>query len=245
MIKCFFKTIRYLLSISLCLLIGCATEKIRQHQPFDFSTVGQLKLELDGIDHDLNPEEISKQVADNLLSWNYPIGKGDSEAFSHKLIVKVGDVAYGSTPAGFSFSSGNSDPRALDFQKTDVLPISCQLTSLTHPDQTTELTMGFTAKQSKLLPLGKDKLADRISTVCFNLLHEIKWPLQNDQSQATSSTSKTPSWMPEVRIEEAKPAPNTKTPSPGSTVLPEEEPKRDLIIHNQGNPVIFHWGQER
>jgi hypothetical protein len=32
------------------------------------------------------------------------------------------------TPIGFSFSSGSPDPRAGDFQKMDVIAITCQLT---------------------------------------------------------------------------------------------------------------------
>lgn len=118
-------------------------------------------------------QEMVAQVSGNLADWGYPIGIKGSQPFSHTLTPEAGLIELSETPPGFSFSFGNSDPRAIDFQKANVLPISCELTSIAHPEQSTYLHMDFAAgnlfdKQTGI-SISPDKLVDHISTVCFNL----------------------------------------------------------------------------
>ena len=238
--------------IALCGLLGCTPDLVKKQQPFDFSNLGRIELQLAGIDTSVSPTDIGQQVSKNLVGWDYPVGTKDGLAFSHVLKATVGLVEHGSTPTGFSFSPGNSDPRAIDFQKTDVLPISCQLTSIAQPGQTSELSMGFTASRADKRPLASDKLTDHISTVCFNLLRELKWP---EKPQTDSHETIKPGWIPEIRIE-TKEAPVTPVipatkdaPVDNSNDtdnnVPINEPRKQIIIHNQGSPVILHFGHER
>jgi hypothetical protein len=128
--------------------------------------------------------------------------------------------------------------------------------------------MDFMAERSDKAYLAIDKLADHISTVCFNLLTEVKWPLK-EKPAAQGRTIKSPSWIPEIRIEDkvttddptttSVTSPTTssgqdvKTPASEKIAKPEEpkvriqrdEPRRQIIIHNQGSPVILEFGYER
>jgi hypothetical protein len=246
------QTAGYLYLITLCGSLGCTPDLVKKQQPFDFSNLGRIELQLVGIDPSVSPTDIGQQVSKNLVSYNYPIGAKDRLAFSHVLKATVGLVEHGSTPAGFSFSSGNSDPRAMDFQKADVLPISCELTAIAHPEQTGELSMGFTASDIDKHSLAPSKLADHISTVCFNLLREIKWPEQpNTQTHETIK----PGWIPEIRIETKEapvspvkkdaPVDNTDNVDVENQAPANNEARKQIIIHNQGSPVIFQFGHER
>jgi len=227
--------------IALYGLTSCAENKIKTQQQLDLNQVKRIELHIDALDQTALPEEVKQQVTSNLLDWDYPIGAKDGLAFSHTLKATVGNVEHGNTPTGFSFSSGNSDPRAMEFQKADVLPISCELTSIAHSEQSSALTMGFTASQTDPRSLSTDKLVDHISTVCFTLLHELKWPEKPEQ---TSVPPRKTSWIPEIRIE-SQSAPAPETNNPDNQAFKAEQPKKDLIIHNQGSPVILHWGHER
>jgi hypothetical protein len=238
--------------IAFCGVIGCTTDLVKKQQPLDFSNVGRIELQLDGVDSTASSDEIGQQVVKNLAEWGYPLGAKDNQPFSHTLKATVGKIEHGDTPTGFSFSSGNSDPRALDFQKADVLPISCQLAAITHPEQSGELNMELMASEKDKQALVSNKQADHISTVCFNLLRELKWsePLKTDGLESIK-----PSWMPEIRIETKEipvnPA-NKVMPDNAKDTLEVEEKetattdvKKQIIIHNQGSPVIFQFGHER
>jgi hypothetical protein len=178
---------------------------------------------------------LATRVSKNLLDWGYPMGIQGNQAFSHVLTAEAGAIEHSETPIGFSFSSGNSDPRAIDFQKTDVIPISCELTSIAQPEQTVYLHMDFAAGR----PLGADKLADHIGTVCFNLLNELDWPAK----PTAPSSSIAPRWIPEVRIETVT-APEKAT-APGKTITSDSEDRKQIIIHNEGSPLILKFGHER
>ncbi len=248
-----------LLSFCSILLLGiaaCATNSLKKQQAFDFSNPGRIELQITTNDPSLSIETTRLEVSKNLADWDYPMGAREGESVSHVLKATVGSVEYGDTPTGFSFSSGDSDPRALGFQKTFVLPIICQLSSITHPEQSGELKLGFSTDEASKTFLRVDKLADHISTVCFNLLTELKWPIKPKQSTDTT-TIKSPSWMPEIRIEtkEApvvepveKVTPNKPNDNNGietKTVAPTTEHRKQIIIYNQGSPVILELGHER
>ena len=242
---------------ALCGLIGCTPDVVKKQQPFDFNHPGQIELQLEGIDSSVSSADIGQQVVNNLAEWGYPIGAKDNQPFSHVLKATVGKIEHANTPTGFSFSAGNSDPRAIDFQKADVLPIRCELSTIDHPEQSGELNMDLMASEADKLALVSGKLADHISTVCFNLLRELKWP---EPHKTNGQNSVAPSWMPEIRIEtkEAPTNPGTKSapsdPADKAEVEVEEsaneEPanknaRKQIVIHNQGSPVIFQFGHER
>ena len=235
-----------------CALTACVPGLEKQQATFDTATVKRIEVTIGKIKPSLLSSTMSQQemvarVSGNLADWGYPIGSIGNEAFSHTLTAEIGLVELSATPPGFSFSIGNSDPRAIDFQKADVLPISCELASIAHPGQTTHLHMDFAVgnsiTQQTGLSISPDKLIDHISTVCFNLLSELDWP---DKTPNQPSSSLKPSWMPEVRIETVtSPSEAGKAVVPGKTVTSNNEGRKQIVIQNQGSPVIFSFGHER
>ncbi len=255
------------------LLSACTSTPIKNAEMFNTSEVKLIKLNIERVDAQTlgistSAQELTAQIKKNLIEWGYPIESKDNDTYSHTLNVSVNPIEHqASTPTGFSFSSGNSDPRAVDFQKTDVLPITCELSSIADPKQSAPLSMSFTAnsrlwsnKQSRY-SLSSDKLVDHISTVCFNLLNDLKWP---NKKQNLAIPSVTPSWIPEIRIEtiEEQSAPKALKPltndaskasqpaetsqAPKSVETSEtKEGRKQIIIHNQGTPVIIKFGYER
>ena len=267
--KTMIKQLCFLAALSLA---ACAKQPVKTQLALDLSNPGEIELHVDANNTSEPLETIAQTVANNLKHWDYPVVISPNPKVSHLLIATVGTVAKGSSPAGFSYSAGNSDPRSLEFQKMDVLPINCFIKSSLHPEQASELSMDFMADKSDKAYLAADKLADHIGTVCFNLLTEVKWPLKEkptDQGGAVTS----PGWIPEIRIEDKittddpittplSPPPTSpttaseqevKTPESKNNANPEEpkvriqrdEPRRQIIIHNQGSPVILEFGYER
>lgn len=250
---------------------------------------------------------MAEQVAKNLGTWGYPVEADQSRgggSYSHVMEAKVGAIAHKSTPAGFSFTIGNSDPRALDFQKADALPVDCELRTAGRKDKAS-LYMDFVAGEklknagdaAKRDPAILGTYVEHIATVCFNLLEDLKVPRRKPKPDGAAAGS-TPAWMPEVRIEirdkpadalsvpapsmapaaasAPKPAPAavSKAPAasssvkPGSTPPPnapeahsepaaatppvatetrmdQEEGRKQMVIHNQGSPIILEFGYER
>lgn len=213
-------------------------------------------------------KEWAARVSKNLGGWGYPVEAGDGD-YSHILEARIGKVEHKSTPTGLSFSIGNSDPRAPEFQKADVLPVDCVLYPAGRPQEVAHMYMDFVAGSDATSP---ENLVNHAGTVCFNLLGELK--LARAQAPAgTASTPGSPSWMPEVRIEVVeKPVPGSKPvvpaaatpvspPNPASkpatpVAQPPAEPsvqtesrtgggRKQIIIHNQGAPVILEFGYER
>jgi len=266
------------------LLSACASGPKKNDEMFNTSAVKLIQLDIEPFDQQAlgistARQEMTEQVKKNLADWGYPIEIMGGKAYTHTLKVKVDPVEHGApTPTGFSFSTGNSDPRSSDFQKADVLPVSCELTSIAHPEQSLLLSMGFTAnsmpwgdKQGRYA-ISSDKLVDHISTVCFNLLNDLKWP---DKTQNLVVPAIKPSWIPEIRIEtveepaklkEIKPAsdaseipktsvaseipktsetPETPKTSEASTTSETKGGRKQIIIYNQGSPVIIKFGYDR
>jgi hypothetical protein len=227
--------------LALLELASCTPGIVNKQQAFDFSHPERIDLVIITQEPDALPLGINQQVVKNLQESGYPVGDKAGSAFSHTLTATVGLVTRGNTPTGFSYSSGNSDPRALEFQKMDVLPINCTLTAINAPEQSSELSMGFTASATDRRALDNAKLTDHISTVCFNVLREVKWPKPKPAEAPTRTQS---SWLPEVQIE-TKETPVAAGATEEESNRVEEEPRKEIIIHNQGTPVILHFGHER
>lgn len=225
-------------------LSACTTSPEKPQTPFNAALVKQLKVKVNATDSS-NPEATAAQVAKNLAGWGYPIALNDTNTASHTLTAMVGAIKHSQTPTGFSFSSGNSDPRAMEFQKMQVLPISCEITSLTQPEQNVFLQMDFGAEGvfSKRANISDATLIDHISTVCFNLLSELAWP---EKAALQSLADDKVRWMPEVRIENVT---ESVTGQPeqllGKKVTRASDGRKQIIIHNLGSPVILQFGHER
>ncbi|MCK9397120.1 MAG: hypothetical protein M0Q44_16210 [Methylobacter sp.] len=224
------------------LLTACAPGLEKKPTQIDTASVKRIEFRIGTVKQpSLKPvlaqQDAVARIGKNLAGWGYPVGTEDHQVFSHTLTAEVGLIEHSETPPGFSFSSGNSDPRAIDFQKANVLPISCELASIAQPAQSTYLNMDFVAGNAT----NEAQLVDHISTVCFNLLSELNWP---DKSQNRPSSSNKPGWIPEVRIETvASPDEAGKADAPGKEK--EGEGRKQIIIHNQGSPVILKFGHER
>lgn len=217
----------------------CALSTVALAEPLDKSAIKTIALKIDAQSLDdlgLSVQPLQEQVTKNLTDWRFPLVSTDSTNTTHHLEVMIGKVENSSTPVGFSFSAGNSDPRSLKFQKDDVLPVKCRLVSLQHPTQQAELAMSFSASK----PVNSEKLVDHISTVCFDLLDDLHF-----LAPEKSKTIKTPSWMPTVKIETiTEPQPQPKVNTTEETTVPTEE-RKQLIIKNQGSPLILKLGHDR
>ena len=225
-------------------LSACTLSPEKPQAPFNAALVKQIKVKVEATDSG-NPEATATQVAKNLVGWGYPMAINEPNNASHTLTATIGSVKHSQTPTGFSFSSGNSDPRAMEFQKMQVLPISCEITSIAQPEQHVYLQMDFGAEGvfSKRANISADTLIDHVSTVCFNLLSELDWPKQAAlQSLADDKVR----WMPEVRIENVTESVNTEPEQLlGKKVTRASDGRKQIIIHNLGSPVILQFGHER
>ncbi len=237
------------------LLSACASGPKKDDGVFDVSAIKLIQLNITTIDPQAlatatAKQDMTEQARKNLAAWGYPIEIMTGKAYTHLLKVSVNPVEHSvSTPIGFSFSSGNSDPRAQDFQKTDVLPVSCELTSIVHPEQSRLISMSFTINgppwldQQNRYAISSSNLVDHISTVCFNLLNDLKWP--KDPEKLSPQLIK-PGWIPEIRIETVdEPTDQTKAIKPDSDVSEPKEGRKQITVHNQGSPVTIKFGYER
>ena len=114
------------LSLMLFINIGCSSISEKQVVLLDPDQVHTMQFRVNNISTDfkktLPKEKISSRVSANLSESGYSLAMQDNSTYGHDLRGKIGFVKHRSTPAGFSFKAGNSDPRALDFQKADVVP---------------------------------------------------------------------------------------------------------------------------
>ncbi|MDT4329854.1 hypothetical protein ACQE3D_04540 [Methylomonas sp. MS20] len=191
----------------------------------------------------LESAALADRVRDNLAEWEFPLPV--QGPFSHSLQAKLGKVAHRETPVGFSFSSGNSDPRATDFQKADVLPITCILRDAGNQAVLIERESTFSAHafgKDVAQSYVTDKLVDQISTACLDVLEHA--PLPKTEGRVKTALFK-PKWMPDVRVEVREGQGTVDANGVAQPAAVGDEPKKEVIIHNQGNPVIFTFGHER
>lgn len=242
----------------------CLTLPVLADDKSDMLSI-QFTLDDTNLNHltfDVPMQKVTMQVSDNLKQWQFPVS-ANSQHPTHTLTAIVGGVSNQTTPTGFSFSRGNSDPRSIDFQKADVLPISCQLKKLPSDIIEFENKMTFTAYQTTD-DLSKEKaiakLIDQISTTCFNLLDDHRVPEVGKKTE--NAITFKPTWMPDIQIEvkqknmtlpvkklgvENVILPKGQNENTLSTTLEseEEESTKELIIHNQGTPLTINFGHER
>ncbi len=197
----------------------------------------------------LDEQAMATQIADNLAEWGYNIDSHHSDDYSHRITIEIGSIKHDSTPAGFSFSSGNSNPRSPNFQKADVLPMRCFLTPRDEPEKSAELAVlvdpddylrhaDKPSQQQKLVQL----LVNDLSTACFNLLDNLN--IKTDTAEKQTKAGK-PSWIPAIRVEVSNDNTSSSLVTDAETDQSNKEPKKRIIIHNQGTPVIFKFGPDR
>lgn len=239
------KCISTLWLLSLTLTVGWT----RAETAADTGIINSIEFELAADNTDqfgvsLLASDIATRVRANLAEWEYPLP--NSGPYSHRLQARMGKITHSETPVGLSFSSGNSDPRAMDFQKADVLPVECVFSKIDSDTVIAEAKSTFSAHalNSEHDPAYvADKLVDQISTVCLNLLEDLPRP---QSQQPVNSRSFKPKWMPDVRVEVKEVPVVPASDGAATTVKPNNvELKKEIIIHNQGTPVIFTFGHER
>lgn len=235
-------------------LISCSTTPSHKGTSFDLSRVTKMAFKFENnsnlLGNALPQANISKIVTSNLSEWGYQFIDQESNEYTHDLSIHIGSVRRGSTPVGFSFSSGNSDPRALEFQKATILPLTCSLMPKGQTLQRAELVMEVMAEEykgSNIVTVSEQqtvsRITDDISTTCFNLLDSLKIKTVQNESGMGSNTIR-PSWVPKIRIEIENIA-ETDNPNNSLNKKISSEPRKRMIIHNQGNPVIFKFGPDR
>ncbi|MGH8543644.1 MAG: hypothetical protein ACREX3_08430 [Gammaproteobacteria bacterium] len=101
-------------------------------------------------------------------------------AYGHLLAATVHPLRMGSTPAGFSMSFGDSDPRAQNFQRAELIPISCALVNTRSAREEASLREDKPAPggdrgvpQEAGSAKGVEPLAGNIGAVCDKLLAEL------------------------------------------------------------------------
>lgn len=223
-----------------------------------------------------NAKAFHEAVIGNLSQWRFPLHAENGQTYTHTMTVDIGEIKNAETPVGFSFSSGNSDPRAQGFQKANVIPIQCRLNDNANPEQEEQLEMTFSAPSaSGNSQKFQETLTDNISSVCFDLLDSLKFLPPPTATETASAISK-PTWMPSVQVEtvpipqsqptaETPPAatspavpaasaaaaaktsatPVTTKPAATPPATEPQETRKQLIIHNQGTPVIIKFGYDR
>ncbi len=200
---------------------------------------------LDQFGFGLSSSLITERVSKNLAEWHYPV-KLNETGYSHILEATLGRIVNEETPTGFSYSSGNSDPRSPQFQKANVLPISCRLKKVGSKDTNAENKMTFSVyqlsggfSQTKVA----DKLVDQISTACLSLLEELKLPTAGN---TTDSSTFKPTWMPELRVEVKQvPEPADPKNTKPSVTESNDNGRKQIIIYNQGSPLTIDFGHVR
>jgi hypothetical protein len=120
-------------------------------------------------------------------------------AYGHLLAATVHPVRTGSTPAGFSMSFGDSDPRAQNFQRAEVVPISCALVNTRSAREEANLREDKPAN-------GVDPLAGDIRAICTRLLVELGVTRKVAKSEPSGPIDPAPA----VRVE-IVPAEETET----------------------------------
>jgi hypothetical protein len=215
--------------------------------------VSEQNLTQFGIDLPTHPLE--QQISKNLSEWQFPIQAAGLTGAKYILEVEVGELKHDKTPVGFSFSSGNSDPRALEFQKSEVLEINCRLSKKPAGTLIKQTSLSFSAnslieaKQHPSATVIANELANHISTTCYELLTELHFA---QPAPAQLHTTRVPSWMPSVRIEtqETLNEPTGKKltqpqEQTDSAVNVERESTKQITIHNLGSPLILKLGHDR
>ena len=227
-----------LLVIFLTTLIGCAAPSAVKLDPSQVAPAAIDKMllivrdEAGGFRAGEDPlKALTRKVKEDLVRAGYAVsdpwdlGLSEREirelieekntsvvsAYGHLLAAAVYPVRTGSTPAGFSMSFGDSDPRAQNFQRAELIPISCALVNTQSARKEASLREDKPApgRDDRWIPQeagaakSVEALAGNIRAVCDKLLTELGVARKVAKSEPTDPA-------PAVRVEIA-PAEETET----------------------------------
>ncbi|MGH8531435.1 MAG: hypothetical protein ACREV1_01600 [Gammaproteobacteria bacterium] len=142
-------------------------------------------------------------------------------AYGHLLAATVHPLRMGSTPAGFSMSFGDSDPRAQNFQRAELIPISCALVNTRSAREEASLREDKPAPggdrgvpQEAGSAKGVEPLAGNIGAVCDKLLAELGVVRKVAKSEPSSPADP----VPTVRVEIVPAEGTVATPAPAPDI---------------------------
>jgi len=139
-----------------------------------------------------------------------------ASAYGHLLAARVYSVRTGSTPAGFSMSFGDSDPRAQDFQRAEIVSISCALVNTQSSREEASFREDKPAK-------GVEPLAGDIRAVCARLLAELGVTRKVAQNEPSGLIDPAPAVRVEIVPAEEETA-ATPVPDTAEDSLESEKP---------------------
>ncbi|MCK5831677.1 MAG: hypothetical protein KAH20_15385 [Methylococcales bacterium] len=205
-----------------------------------------FKFENDAVilGNELPQEDIRKIVINNLSDRGYQFIGKETNDYTHDLTIHIGSIHSGSTPDGFSFSSGNSNSRSLAFQKANTIPLTCSLMPRGQRLQHTELVMEIKAEEYKDLSINTvseekviTRISEDISKICLNLLSSLSIKTIKKESETKIVT---PILEPKAQVEtENEIGINNHNKNLNL------ESNKQVIIDHQDNPVIFKFGPDR
>lgn len=175
--------LRFFLFLLLVSLLACTPVLKPEGHPPSPESVKSILLHIapDNLDAS-GLASFSRQVARNLAGWGYAVMDENADtraAHTHLMQVMVGRIERQETPVGFSFGMGHSDPRSPDFQRAEVLPVTCSLESIKDHGVSARMTVRFVAedilKTQAPDPSGARQgvWVNHIGTACFNLLSKL------------------------------------------------------------------------
>ncbi|MDQ3565189.1 MAG: hypothetical protein M3436_13965 [Pseudomonadota bacterium] len=146
-------------------------------------------------------------------------------AYGHLLAATVHPLRTGSTPAGFSMSFGDSDPRAQNFQRVELIPISCALVNTRSAREEASLREDKPApgRDDRWVPQeagpakGVEALAGDIRAVCDKLLAELGVARKVAKSEPSSPADPVPAVRVEIAPAEEN-TPETVEPAPAPDI---------------------------
>jgi len=159
-------------------------------------------------------------------------------AYGHLLAATIYPLRTGSTPAGFSMSFGDSDPRAQDFQRAEIVPISCALVDTRSAREEASLREDKPApgRDDRWVPReagaakGVEALAGDIRAVCNKLLAELGVARKVAKSERPGPADPVPAVRVEITPAEENTPETVATPAPAPDIDQDTSSKSENAL---------------
>lgn len=211
---------------------------------------------------------LSGQVQTGLEAMGYRFaGPGET---GYRLTAMLGLLGRQATPVGFSFNSGDSNPRGLNFQTALVLPVHCGL-SRPGAGAAEAATDRNVAAGEDLLDAAADKLnaalAEQIVATCLETLQQAKLPgtpaaaaqqdfhpalpiaiqVENRPEPAGNGGDGNGNGAPAAqRDQDSGQTQGAAGTAPAAAAQPAgDAADKRIIIYNRGTPIILQFGPDR
>lgn len=246
----FFKKriIHIILCIPLCELSGCASTApqspaFNPQTPEEILnlplTVTETGDEADQID------DIDTQARQLLQNSGYPVVESVNDDNGWALHAGVGTPREDTPPPGFTLEIGDPDPRGTQYQKTEIVPVSCTLVN----QDTSHMVASYSGKRQapgarETATTRAARYAHYIRSTCARLLNEL-------DIQRTTVAEASDTFMPGIRIEALDPVTeqalsSDKASTPVSTeTVDTNTGRRKIQVFNQGDTLIIELGHQR